>query len=981
MSGNTRPQTRMLPHRTAWRRMSSHMAAIVVVLTMAPRPILAQKIRPHPEPDLVKYLDTYVDYVGRYGEVFKLNSDWQIVPEMQGKVEVINYYPKYAHDRPAGSLKLFRPKASDFAPENFSRLGLVQLAIIPRSSDVYRSLDELKEAKIQNLQASGVRFQVLDYPSPAPLNGSWPAGTFEIYVSSPYRLSQLYTATQNYLAILTHGFDTPPATAILLHSGMLKSGLTDWLVPERPVAHDDEATTRDILTKGLSIHPLSLPRVWMSWVAISGLLCLLTGLLGAGGRWAQLRRISLSALVFSNTGAFLGGLFGILFWPFPWFTRHLPASPAVACLFTPLAAWGMGRVLGMRAHCWAWIGSILWAMTSATFLAYMGMQDWGPGSPHVPAFSAIIAFMFSGIGGVLFGALDFSFGKFSKKKTLLLLFLLMPVRQAWSRSLADGKTKESFREDAIAGLMENGVIYAFQRVEIRGILAPKGLDDDTERRFPLLFDKQIAPTHVKEGASMPVWLAGATKDIFALKSDAYNQLSSVARAAVQELRNKPVNEIVAHSWGTEIVYNAILANEILPPRRLIVCGMPDKDLEKWKALSKYTGTEVVVYTNTHDPVAGAMRIVGGSVESVGTASRAAANALVGDGKGITIPSPGNQFDQQWASACQLPRDCNPRKRRPPETRYVSFYKESTHDRFEYYQAIGANGDLPMPPPGWWDSRHASVPPGALELEAADRARARERGRLPDLPAARWDTPPPYRGSAVALMAAQDAKIDAEAARLFYAATNSKSDTAFLKGLAAIQGVSKESTRRAEAEQRAVLARTEEEKMEERKRIEKGYDDDRRAAQYIAALAGEACADPGRMNDLAAKGKVVLTNLPRSFDAISEVKTAGWGSINDCQRLLLENFDDAHSRGFHTTNQNFANWAAGYRREHPSLIEKLSGAVTDFFGSLEELLKSRGASSSREGNERNGGSGIQKTGSCDDIYINGSKQTICTYPID
>ena len=154
------------------------LLAACVVMSLAPLSLHAQKVKPNPDPGIPG--EGYVDYVGRYGAVFKLNDDWQIVPSMRGKIEVLDYYPKYRDDLPPGSLDLFKPKPSDFTPEKFSRLGLIQLVIIPRSSDAFRSLDELKKAKIDDLRASGVTFRVLDEPFFGQFYGRWPEGTFDL---------------------------------------------------------------------------------------------------------------------------------------------------------------------------------------------------------------------------------------------------------------------------------------------------------------------------------------------------------------------------------------------------------------------------------------------------------------------------------------------------------------------------------------------------------------------------------------------------------------------------------------------------------------------------------------------------------------------------------------------------------------------------------------------------------------------------------
>jgi hypothetical protein len=66
-----------------------HLLVACAAVLLLPLSLCAQKIKPDPDHRPGKFGDTYVDYVGRFGEFFKLQDDWQISPSMQGNIEVI----------------------------------------------------------------------------------------------------------------------------------------------------------------------------------------------------------------------------------------------------------------------------------------------------------------------------------------------------------------------------------------------------------------------------------------------------------------------------------------------------------------------------------------------------------------------------------------------------------------------------------------------------------------------------------------------------------------------------------------------------------------------------------------------------------------------------------------------------------------------------------------------------------------------------
>lgn len=913
--------------------------ACVAAIPLATAALGAQTVRPNPDPGVRG--EGYVDYVGHFGEVFKLRGGWAIDPAIRGNIEVITLHPKYREDDPPDSEELFKPKAADFAPKNFARLGLIQLLIIPREDDAFKSLDALREAKIKDLRSSSVEFEVIDDPFYGPPTGRWPGGTFEIKVSKPYLLTQLYTATSSYLCILTAGIDTPPSTRIESHYLDLRYELADWLVPERKFV-DDEATTRGIWAKGISLYPFTQPDIWLTWAAVTAIACLFVGILGIRRRWDALYRVSLSLLIFSHGGAVVGGLCGLVFWSFPWFTRHLPASAAVAVLFMPILALFVGRARGKRAHRWALIGTTLWTLASFLILVYYSWFDWGRGSRSVPALISILSFVFYGIGGIIFGALDSSSKVPTRRSAALLFVLLFAAPCAWSQSSANGDIEsraratldrkpamEKRRDQAAANVSKTQVLYAYQRVEISGIFSK----DDTDELFPGMFDLQIKPSHVGEidsAASAPPWLQNYRnhkKDLKELHQDAYNQITESAIQAVARLKGKEVNEIVAHSWGTEIVYNAILEGKILPPRRLIVAGMPDNDLAKWKALSRHTGTEVIVFTNSHDPIAGAARITGGLMKDAAIGSRAAGSAIAGDGKGVIVPDPNKIFDAQWENACRGNAKCHRHNRVAPDVDYKTDYDHPSHNRLKYYAAMQEELVLPHSPPMDWNTKKDG----------------------------------PYPFTAAALQAEQDAKIQKETERLYAAALKIKraeleaadredaATSGFFDG--AGDGRLTVNSMTDHNEKHEVHIQKMKELEAGRAAREKKEADEKRALEFnrellqrdyafafLAEAAHMACVNPGALNAAMSQGRYGSVSMePVYLKAFLGMVSAGHG-ISPCVEMILRKIQDAGGR---ISGGELISLGAQYRAAHPTFLQRTGKSLKEFADSMKNLLPSAG----------------------------------------
>lgn len=713
-------------------------AALLILSTASLHVLSGASIRAEvPTPNVTPSTDPndkpgeFLNFVGHYGEVLKFRSGWEIRASMHGEAEVINHFPKI-RILPSGAAERFEPTAEDFVPENFTKDELIQLIILPWSASSSKNLRELKRLKILDLKSSGVDYRIVDNPFPGfgHMGRKWPEGTFEVFIATPYRLTQLYTTSGSHLAILTAGVDTPPSNVITRYSDIVRMGLRDWIVPETgdeiPQTFGPVPAKNDPVT-GVSLNVFRAPKVRTAWAAITGIALLFLVALSLMRIWPPLRRAILSLLLFSHMGAFIGFLVGLCFWPFPRFSAHLAIPCAVACLFMPLAAWLMGRVRRRCPRRRAMVAAAIFGLSSSAFFVYvaLGLNTGEGNSPHIAAYTAIFVFPFYAICGVIFGFLDSNKNERGFPKLAVTIMLLAAAPGIWAQPVSidkgvpkqiepplgdavfrarqrlaeHGITRDDFEERARKNLSQTEILYDYQRVEIKGILAK----DDTNKAIKDLFDMQIEPSHLGENKDRviapPAWMREAfngAKDFKDLRADAFGAFSKTAIRAVAQLKDQEVNEIVAHSWGTEIVYNAILARDIKAPRRLIVCGMPDRDMAKWVALSKHTGTEVVVYANSRDPAARAARIVGGVIEGVREAGESSAERIAREriANKYLENSNSGEFEARWEAACKL-KPCNPHGRQPAAPNFDYAYKAPTHSRLGYYEAMIKDKVIPF----------------------------------------------------------------------------------------------------------------------------------------------------------------------------------------------------------------------------------------------------------------------------------------------
>lgn len=152
------------------------------------------KAVPHPS----GYGSTNI-FVGHYGETIELRHEWIVKAELRGLTEVVYLHRKYRDDKRD---ELFHPKPGDYTPENFARLELIELVVVPKKSPGgLRSLQELRRAKEIEITQKGLESEIVEVDQ----ENVWPRGTFYVITTKPYRLLQTYSESPNEFYILTTG--------------------------------------------------------------------------------------------------------------------------------------------------------------------------------------------------------------------------------------------------------------------------------------------------------------------------------------------------------------------------------------------------------------------------------------------------------------------------------------------------------------------------------------------------------------------------------------------------------------------------------------------------------------------------------------------------------------------------------------------------------------------------------------------------------
>ncbi|MBI2788835.1 MAG: hypothetical protein HYX59_09155 [Elusimicrobia bacterium] len=182
--------------------------------------------------------------------------------------------------------------------------------------------------------------------------------------------------------------------------------------------------------------------------------------------------------------------------------------------------------------------------------------------------------------------------------------------ETWRILGASGITSpEVLRARARENLVKSDLLpFQFHRVEVAGV----GSTDDTGATLPDMIDMQAKTSHFDEtfpGQQRIVDFGSIQKratdalnslytffgkDLRESFSDTRGNPSERSKTILAQFKNVRVNELFAHSWGTEVVYLGIMNGSIIPPKKLVIMGVPESNEEKWRMLAAYTGIEVHV---------------------------------------------------------------------------------------------------------------------------------------------------------------------------------------------------------------------------------------------------------------------------------------------------------------------------------------------------------------------------------------------------
>lgn len=238
------------------------------------------------------------------------------------------------------------------------------------------------------------------------------------------------------------------------------------------------------------------------------------------------------------------------------------------------------------------------------------------------------------------------------------------------------------------GLTAKGERFDHARVEVTGVAS----GDNTYKVNQTDFDRQIKPSFFVEESGWRATIQRAIKkahklvapplgpaetafeamrDSVEFERAAAGEVTPHAKELLKPYKDKEINEIVAHSWGTELVYAAILNGDLLPPKKLIVVGVPDDDYPKWELLAARTGTEVHWVRSANDEIA-----------KIGAA--------------IAKKNSSVSYEAKWDALCadaKKKRSCHAHNRKSKPVNWEPIKDNpgtAGHDRIAYYALLKEN---------------------------------------------------------------------------------------------------------------------------------------------------------------------------------------------------------------------------------------------------------------------------------------------------
>jgi hypothetical protein len=151
-------------------------------------------------PDPNRPSDEAYFYVGHFGETIEIPYGWNAEGELSAGTEIVRFRRKSQDEF---GFKPIALNASDFKPENFAPMGLMELVVISKKAPgAPRSLKALRRARQEELTRNGVRFRVREETN----EYAWPRGSFHLSTLDPYHLVQTYGESPGEFFILTGGY-------------------------------------------------------------------------------------------------------------------------------------------------------------------------------------------------------------------------------------------------------------------------------------------------------------------------------------------------------------------------------------------------------------------------------------------------------------------------------------------------------------------------------------------------------------------------------------------------------------------------------------------------------------------------------------------------------------------------------------------------------------------------------------------------------
>lgn len=332
--------------------------------------------------------------IGHFGEAIALPYGWMAEPAMHDGTEIVHIHKrthKLVHTPQGTGYELDIPPDSDYRPENFTPRDLMQLIAAPKDAPGgYRNLDDLRQAKARELAARGIVHKIEDNCGFGQ-RFSFPPGSFQVWIDSPYRLYQCYTASPEAIFILSSGDPRPAAGGSLAIASAL-DGVQRSL--EKSLAAVNPPKPADIDRRAFK-------DLWKLWLAVSAFFILLMLVPGTGAYVARLNAIGYDALLFFNSAFLMGFLIPAAAYHYNLGTRIFRNSGDMA-VFPIILAPLILRQIARRSRGTDGRRTLMWAAGAAVLFIAICVQDHFepfPGAADVILGSTLIC----SLAGIVFG--------------------------------------------------------------------------------------------------------------------------------------------------------------------------------------------------------------------------------------------------------------------------------------------------------------------------------------------------------------------------------------------------------------------------------------------------------------------------------------------------------------------------------------------------------------------------------------------------